>query len=130
MSNILENMTNPSNKEKLEDQMSRIKEDPTLKPILDEIETGGPSAMMKYVMLIFTNDVLAFLWTNVIFFFLGTGMTKMFLKNLAKQWELEFPGKLQLQLKFLALKKQKKLDMRMSLLCIILLVLVMLRYCG
>ncbi|KAH7663945.1 Myotrophin and similar proteins protein [Dioscorea alata] len=48
MSNILENMTNPSNKEKLEDQMSRIKEDPTLKPILDEIETGGPSAMMKY----------------------------------------------------------------------------------
>lgn len=54
-------MTNPSNKEKLEDQMSRIKEDPTLKPILDEIETGGPSAMMKYVMLIFTNDVLAFL---------------------------------------------------------------------
>lgn len=61
MSNILENMTNPSNKEKLEDQMSRIKEDPTLKPILDEIETGGPSAMMKYVMLIFTNDVLAFL---------------------------------------------------------------------
>ncbi|KAJ0969302.1 hypothetical protein J5N97_022179 [Dioscorea zingiberensis] len=48
MSNIIESMSNPSNKDQLEDQMSRIKEDPTLKPILDEIESNGPAAMMKY----------------------------------------------------------------------------------
>ncbi|KAK1322711.1 Ankyrin repeat domain-containing protein 2 [Acorus calamus] len=48
MSSMLENLTNPSHKEVLEERMTKIKEDPSLKPILDEIETGGPSAMMKY----------------------------------------------------------------------------------
>lgn len=47
MSNMLESLTSPSNKEQLEERMGRIKEDPTLKPILDEIESGGPAAMMK-----------------------------------------------------------------------------------
>ncbi|KDO50178.1 hypothetical protein CISIN_1g018578mg [Citrus sinensis] len=32
----------------IEERMAKIKEDPSLKPILDEIESGGPSAMMKY----------------------------------------------------------------------------------
>ncbi|XP_059647335.1 ankyrin repeat domain-containing protein 2A-like [Cornus florida] len=48
MSSMLENFANPSHKEQLEERMARIKEDPSLKPILDEIETGGPAAMMRY----------------------------------------------------------------------------------
>ncbi|KAL8553662.1 hypothetical protein ACS0TY_002097 [Phlomoides rotata] len=48
MSGMLESFTNPTNKSQLEDRMSRIKEDPSLKPILDEIESGGPAAMMRY----------------------------------------------------------------------------------
>lgn len=47
MSNVLESFTNPSNKDQLEERMARIKEDPSLKPILEEIETGGPAAMMR-----------------------------------------------------------------------------------
>lgn len=47
MSGMLENLVNPAQKEELEERMARIKEDPSLKPILDEIETGGPAAMMR-----------------------------------------------------------------------------------
>lgn len=47
MSSMLETFANPSNKEQLEERMAQIKEDPSLKPILDEIETGGPAAMMR-----------------------------------------------------------------------------------
>lgn len=50
MSRMLDSLTNPSSAEQLKERMARIKEDPSLKPILDEIETGGPSAMMKYGM--------------------------------------------------------------------------------
>ncbi|GMH05903.1 hypothetical protein Nepgr_007743 [Nepenthes gracilis] len=48
MSNMLENLVNPAHKEQLESRMAQIKEDPSLKPILEEIETGGPAAMMRY----------------------------------------------------------------------------------
>ncbi|PIN09643.1 Myotrophin [Handroanthus impetiginosus] len=48
MSGMLDNLTNPANKEQLEERMARVKEDPSLKPILEEIETGGPAAMMRY----------------------------------------------------------------------------------
>ncbi|CAA2964519.1 ankyrin repeat domain-containing 2B-like [Olea europaea subsp. europaea] len=48
MSSMLESLTNPSQKEQLEERMARIKEDPSLKPILEEIEKGGPTAMMRY----------------------------------------------------------------------------------
>ncbi len=48
MSNVLESFTNPSSKDQLEERMARIKEDPSLKPILEEIETGGPAAMMRF----------------------------------------------------------------------------------
>lgn len=47
MSSMLENLTSPAHKEQLEERMTRIKDDPSLKPILDEIERGGPSAMVK-----------------------------------------------------------------------------------
>ncbi|CAN6198502.1 unnamed protein product [Urochloa humidicola] len=48
MSSMLENLSSPAHKEQLEERMARIKEDPSLKPILDEIENGGPSAMVKH----------------------------------------------------------------------------------
>ncbi|CAN6468523.1 unnamed protein product [Victoria cruziana] len=48
MSSMMQNLTDPAHKERLEERMARIKEDPSLKPILDEIESGGPAAMMKY----------------------------------------------------------------------------------
>jgi len=48
MSAMLESFSNPSNKDQLEERMARIKEDPSLKHILEEIETGGPAAMMRY----------------------------------------------------------------------------------
>ncbi|KAJ4809985.1 ankyrin repeat-containing protein 2 [Rhynchospora pubera] len=48
MSTMLESLTNPNQKEQIEERMAQIKSDPSLKPILDEIESGGPQAMMKY----------------------------------------------------------------------------------
>ncbi|KAK8951857.1 Ankyrin repeat domain-containing protein 2 [Platanthera zijinensis] len=48
MSSMLDNLTNPANKEQMEERMAQLREDPSLKTILDEIESGGPSAMMKY----------------------------------------------------------------------------------
>ncbi|XP_038985792.1 ankyrin repeat domain-containing protein 2A-like isoform X3 [Phoenix dactylifera] len=48
MASMLDNLTNPSQKEQLEERLAHVKDDPTLKPILDEIENGGPTAMMKY----------------------------------------------------------------------------------
>lgn len=47
MSTMLESLSNPSQNDQLEERMARIKEDPSLKPILEEIESGGPAAMMK-----------------------------------------------------------------------------------
>ncbi|XLS81693.1 hypothetical protein HN51_047524 [Arachis hypogaea] len=48
MSSMLESLTSPSNKDQLEERMACIKEDSSLKHILDEIETGGPAAMMRF----------------------------------------------------------------------------------
>ncbi|KAJ6395372.1 hypothetical protein OIU77_020597 [Salix suchowensis] len=48
MSQMLESFTNPSQKDQLEERVTRIREDPSLKPILEEIESGGPAAMMRY----------------------------------------------------------------------------------
>ncbi|XP_068669062.1 ankyrin repeat domain-containing protein 2B-like [Aristolochia californica] len=49
MSGMLESLTNPSQREQMEERMTKIKDDPSLKPILDEIEQGGPAAMMRYL---------------------------------------------------------------------------------
>jgi hypothetical protein len=47
VSTMLGGLTNPAHKEQLEARVARMKDDPDLKPILDEIESGGPAAMMK-----------------------------------------------------------------------------------
>uniref|UniRef100_A0A1J3HNQ9 Ankyrin repeat domain-containing protein 2 n=2 Tax=Noccaea caerulescens TaxID=107243 RepID=A0A1J3HNQ9_NOCCA len=48
MSPFLDAFSNPETAEHFTERMARMKEDPELKPILDEIDAGGPSAMMKY----------------------------------------------------------------------------------
>ncbi|KAJ8467468.1 hypothetical protein OPV22_030020 [Ensete ventricosum] len=48
MSSMLDNLSNPAQKEQMEERMARMKEDPSLKAMLEEIESGGPSTMMKY----------------------------------------------------------------------------------
>ncbi|CAN8327781.1 unnamed protein product [Cochlearia groenlandica] len=48
MSPFLDAFSNPETAEHFTERMARMKEDPALKPILDEIDAGGPSAMMKY----------------------------------------------------------------------------------
>ncbi|MFS7960720.1 putative Endonuclease/exonuclease/phosphatase superfamily [Helianthus anomalus] len=47
MSQMLESLSNPAQKDQLEERVARIKEDPSFKPILEGIEFGGPTAMMK-----------------------------------------------------------------------------------
>jgi len=48
MSGMMSGMQNNNFREEMETKMAALKEDPELKPILEEIETGGPAAMMKY----------------------------------------------------------------------------------
>lgn len=49
MSQMLERISNPAQKDQLEERIAHIKEDPSLKPILEDIESGGPTAMMRFV---------------------------------------------------------------------------------
>lgn len=48
MANMMQQMQNPSYKNKVEDALKSLKDDPELKPMLAELETAGPMAMMKY----------------------------------------------------------------------------------
>ncbi|VFQ96317.1 unnamed protein product [Cuscuta campestris] len=48
MSNMLERFSNPAQGVQFEEQIAHAKEDPSLKTILEEIERGGPAAMMRY----------------------------------------------------------------------------------
>ncbi|GJY11525.1 ankyrin repeat domain-containing protein 2B-like protein [Tanacetum coccineum] len=41
-------IANPTQKDQLEERMAKIKEDPSLKHILEDIEIGSPTAMMRY----------------------------------------------------------------------------------
>ena len=50
--NVMQNLSNPAQKEHLEAQIAKVQEDPELKAVLDEIKSGGPSAMMKWVVII------------------------------------------------------------------------------
>uniref|UniRef100_A0A7S3QYD5 STI1/HOP DP domain-containing protein n=1 Tax=Dunaliella tertiolecta TaxID=3047 RepID=A0A7S3QYD5_DUNTE len=48
MAGMMQSMQDPAYKSKVEDALKSLKEDPDLKPMLDELETAGPAAMMKY----------------------------------------------------------------------------------
>lgn len=61
MSGMLESLTNPAKKNQLQEHMARVKDDPSLKPILDEIENGGPAAMMRFYLFMGSLN-LFFLW--------------------------------------------------------------------
>ncbi|KAI8017660.1 Ankyrin repeat domain-containing protein 2B [Camellia lanceoleosa] len=52
MSTMLESLANPLHKDQLDERMALIKEDSTLKPILEEIEIEGPAAMMRWQILL------------------------------------------------------------------------------
>eukprot|EP00983_Pelagomonas_calceolata_P017177 538336-Pelagomonas_calceolata.AAC.1 len=47
MAGMMQSMQDPAYKSKVEDALKSLKEDPDLKPMLDELETAGPAAMMK-----------------------------------------------------------------------------------
>jgi hypothetical protein len=49
MSGMIAQMQDPSYKTKIESAMKGLKDDPELKPILEELETSGPMGMMKCV---------------------------------------------------------------------------------
>ena len=41
--------SNPEVRAKMEERMRELKDDPTIAPIIQDLETGGPGAMMKCV---------------------------------------------------------------------------------
>lgn len=47
MTGMMQMMQDPSYRAQMQDRMASLKQDPSLKGILDELETGGPAAMMK-----------------------------------------------------------------------------------
>jgi hypothetical protein len=47
MSKAMQSFSDPGQKEKLEAQLAKVQEDPELKAVLDDIKSGGPSAMMR-----------------------------------------------------------------------------------
>ncbi|GBG83729.1 hypothetical protein CBR_g37530 [Chara braunii] len=48
MANMLQSICNPQHRADMEKRLAAIRQDPSLKPIIEEIESGGPAAMMKY----------------------------------------------------------------------------------
>lgn len=48
MMNMMQTLQNPNYRDQMQKRVAAIKDDPSLKSVLDELETGGPAAMMKY----------------------------------------------------------------------------------
>ena len=48
MAALMQSMHNPAAQANIEEKLKALKDDPDLAPVLAEIETGGPAAMMKY----------------------------------------------------------------------------------
>jgi hypothetical protein len=70
MSSMLQNFINPLYPPTQEERMARINEDPSLKHVLYELETGGPAAMMrsKYHFIFLTKNYQFF---KIIFYCFG-----------------------------------------------------------
>lgn len=51
MASMMKAMQDPEYKTKVEDALKGLKDDPELKPILEELESQGPAAMMKCVRM-------------------------------------------------------------------------------
>ncbi len=49
MSQMMQTMHDPAYREKIEKKMADLKGDPELSDIMQELEGGGPAAMMKWV---------------------------------------------------------------------------------
>lgn len=47
MASMMANMSNSNQRENMEEKLRALKDDPELAPIMQELEEGGPSAMMK-----------------------------------------------------------------------------------
>ena len=47
MASMMANMSGSNQRENMEEKMRALKDDPELAPIMQELEEGGPSAMMK-----------------------------------------------------------------------------------
>lgn len=52
---MMTGMQDPAYRETIESKLQGLKEDPELKAIMAEIETGGPAAMMKCVIIMDLN---------------------------------------------------------------------------
>ena len=50
MEAMLQNMHNPAYRENIGEKVEELKKDPEIAGILEEIQQGGPAAMMKYVV--------------------------------------------------------------------------------
>ena len=48
MASLMASMQSPDAASSIESRLAALKDDPELAPVLKEIETGGPTAMMKY----------------------------------------------------------------------------------
>ena len=48
MASLMASMQSPDAASSIESRLASLKEDPELAPVLKEIESGGPTAMMKY----------------------------------------------------------------------------------
>lgn len=57
MASMMQTFQNPQYLEEMKAKVASVREDPELKPVLDEISAGGPSAMMKSVFLPGNNSV-------------------------------------------------------------------------
>jgi hypothetical protein len=47
MASMMQTMHDPSYRSRIEGKMKDLKDDPELKDIMEELEKGGPAAMMK-----------------------------------------------------------------------------------
>ena len=59
MSQMMQTMHDPVYREKIEQKMAGLKSDPELSNIMQELEGSGPAAMMKCVLSLLPEHVLA-----------------------------------------------------------------------